>query len=227
MAFSPDGTLLATASANSTAQIWDLTERRATRLIRRREQPVVILEGHIGSVNGVAFSPDGTQVVTDSDDRTARIWDLATGTNFTTLRGHTGYVLGVAFSPDGTQVVTVSADRTARIWDLTAETATCRTLRGHTGAVRGVAFSPDGTLLVTASDDGTVRIWEVDTGTVRVTLAEFSKGGYASLSLDGYRVEGDLDNRLWWAIKLCRFAPGELDPYVPGLRRLAADAPLP
>jgi len=59
------------------------------------------LEGHSDSVTSVAFSPDGTQVVSGSDDRTLRLWDAATGAALQTLEGHTGYVSSVAFSPDG------------------------------------------------------------------------------------------------------------------------------
>ena len=50
--------------------------------------------------------------------------------------------------------------------------------------------------------------------------------GYVVLVPDGYKLDGDAGDHLWWATKLCRFAPGELDPYVPGLRRLPAEAPI-
>ncbi len=86
-----------------------------------------------------------------------------------------------------------------------------------------MAFSPDSALLATASDDGTARIWNVGTGAARAALVGFSGGGYAVLTADGYKVDGDL----WWAMKLCRFEPGELDGFVPGLRRVAAEALLP
>ena len=174
-------------------------------------------------MTGVAFSPDGTLLATASDDRTARIWDTATGRARTTLTGHNGPVTGVAFSPDGTLLATASDDHTARIWD----TATAQALTGHNSPVNGVAFSPDGTLLATASDDHTARIWDTTTGRNLVTFVALPERGYALLLPDGsYKLAGDPRGSLWWAIKLCRFEPGELDPYVEGITRLPADSEL-
>ena len=121
VAFSSDGTLLALCS-ESNAQLIDAADGRRIR----------VLTNPAGQLSGLAFSPDGTLLATASDDHTARIWDLATGTTRTTLQGHTGTLRGVAFSPDGTLLATASADHTARIWDLATGT-TCATLEGHTG----------------------------------------------------------------------------------------------
>jgi WD40 repeat protein/3',5'-cyclic AMP phosphodiesterase CpdA len=211
VAFSPDGTLLATASADRSARLWDLAAGT----------PRPALRSHSGALNGVAFSPDATLLATASDDSTARLWDVATGTPRTTLQGHANRVQGVAFSPDGTLLATASDDSTARLWDVATGTAGV-ILQGHAGALSGVVFSPDGTLLATASGDGTACLWDVATGKVGVTLIALPDNGYATLVADGYKLEGDPANHLWWVIKLCRFAPGELDPYVQGLRQIPA-----
>ncbi|HET8660170.1 MAG TPA: pentapeptide repeat-containing protein, partial [Micromonosporaceae bacterium] len=177
-----------------------------------------------GPATCVAFSPDGTlmaigryaavEIVDRADDRTVRV-----------LQGHTGRVSGVAFSPDGTLLATASGDTTARLWQVaTGQHHT--TLQGHTSAVYGVAFSPDGTLLATASDDNTARLWQVATGACLAVLLPLP-GGCAVLLPDGsYKLDGEPGDALWWALKLCRFAPGELDQHVPGLTRRPVDFPI-
>ncbi|PVH69239.1 hypothetical protein DL98DRAFT_661794 [Cadophora sp. DSE1049] len=107
------------------------------------------LEGHTSVVTSVAFSPDGKQIVSGSDDQTVRRWDAATGQQLLpALEGHTNVVTSVAFSPDGKQIVSGSDDQTVRRWDAATGQqllpALEPALEGHTGQVTSVAFSPDG-----------------------------------------------------------------------------------
>ena len=114
-----------------------------------------------GPVDSVAFSPDGKLIVTGSDDRTAQLWDAATGQPLGQPLRHQGTVFAVAFSPDGKSFFTGSGDRTARLWD----TATGQPMGSpfpHGGEVMAVAYSPDGSTVLTGSmdnrrNDGTFR----------------------------------------------------------------------
>ena len=127
------------------------------------------LKGHTGRVYSVAFSPDGTRIVTGSADNTAKVWDAMTGTEMITLKGHTSSVDSVAFSPDGTQIVTGSMDKTAKVWDAKTGSETL-TLKGHASSVYSVAFSPDGTRILTGSGDEMAKVWDAKTGSETLTL---------------------------------------------------------
>jgi WD40 repeat protein len=116
-----------------------------------------------GSVNGIAFSPDGERIVTGGSDGTARVWDASDGHVLLDLRGHTGRITSISYSPDGVHIATASEDGTARQWS--AETGEqLLELRRHSGAVRGVAYSADSSELATAGADGTVKTWDARDG---------------------------------------------------------------
>ncbi|MGH3880356.1 MAG: pentapeptide repeat-containing protein, partial [Actinophytocola sp.] len=119
--------------------------------------------GHSSGVLAVAWSPDGTRILTAGSDPIVRVWDADTGELIYHITGHTGEVRAVAWSPDGTRILTASADSTARIWN--ADTGELiYHITGHTGEVRAVAWSPDGTRILTASADMPAQIWNADTG---------------------------------------------------------------
>jgi WD40 repeat protein len=111
----------------------------------------------------VAFSQDGSRVVSGSDDKTVRIWNVMIGEVEAELRGHTDWVRSVAFTQDGSRVVSGSDDKTVRIWNTMSGDVEAE-LKGHTIWVRSVAFTQDGSQVVSRSIDGTVRIWNTVTG---------------------------------------------------------------
>jgi WD40 repeat protein len=159
LAFSPDGTRLASTGEDRMARLWNSTTGALTATCR----------GHTSKVLGVAFSPDGTRLVTTSSDGTVRQWDSTTGREVEPpYDRHSGEVAAAVYSPDGQWVASSGTDRTVRVWRATGRQDVA-VLHGHTGAVTRLAFTPDGRRLASLSvdpgpswpGDGTVRVWEV------------------------------------------------------------------
>jgi WD40 repeat protein len=204
MAFSSNGDRIAAAMTNGNVIIWDAStgeEKASVRgslpiglspdggriVVVESERTAVIyteagvqlavLQGHEKKMTDASFSPDGSKVVTASDDGTARIWDAWTGAQLALLKvrnpekGHpwAQTLFTAAFSPDGTHVLTTAVDG-SRVWanGITPEVAA---LRGHTGPVTKAVLSPDGASVATAGQDHTARIWDARTGMLRLILA--------------------------------------------------------
>ena len=167
---------------------------------RAADAQLLAFTGHRDRVRSVAFSPDARRIVTACWDKTARIWDAATGQELARLSGHADRVWSAAFSPDGRRVVTASHDRTARIWDAATGQELMR-LSGHADRVTSAAFSPDGRHVVTGSYDKTARIWDAATGQQLVLLSghtEMVMSG--AFSADGRQVvtaSHDRSVRIW------------------------------
>jgi WD40 repeat protein len=155
------------------------------------------LRAHARAVLSIDWSPDGTRVATAGGERTARIWDAATGALLHALAGHTHVIQHVAWSPDGARVATASHDRTVILWDAnTGSPIDTLVVRGY-GLPR-VEWSPDGEMLATAGADSKGIIWDAATGTIRhrllhyqlVVRAEWSPNGLqlATVSSDTARI---------------------------------------
>ncbi|KAF2490874.1 WD40 repeat-like protein [Lophium mytilinum] len=164
VAFSQDGSLLASGSLDRTVRIWDA----ATGALQQT------LHGHGQYVGAVAFSSDSSKLLASgSQDTTIRVWDVATGELLFTLCGHSSSVLAVAFSQDrdGSMLASGSRDNTVRVWDAAKGTLK-HTLEGHSEGVLAVAFSRvgDGPKLASGSWDSTVRVLDATKGTLLHTL---------------------------------------------------------
>jgi WD40 repeat protein len=162
--------------------------------------PVRMLEGHSGTVVGVAVTPDGKRAVSASADNTLKVWDLENGRALRTLDGHSACVCGVAVTPDGKRAVSASGDHTLKVWDLESALAV-RTLEGHSDHVLGVAVTPDGKRAVSASGDHTLKVWDLESGRALRTLEGHSDWVHGvAVTPDGKRAvsaSGDKTLKVW------------------------------
>jgi WD40 repeat protein len=152
--FSPDGSRVVTASADTTAQVWDVETGK----------PIGDPMKHKSWVRTAEFNQDGTQVVTASYDGTAQLWNAQTGKALlqSPLRPAGSKVYTARFSRDSKRIVTASDDGTAQLWDAQTGKQIGDTMR-HDKIAWTAAFDPTGTLVVSASADHTARVWDAQT----------------------------------------------------------------
>ncbi|MEU8396748.1 hypothetical protein AB0C28_16290 [Nonomuraea sp. NPDC048892] len=168
VAYRPDGRVAVTASGDTTARLWNVTDPL-------RPKAMGVAKGHTGGVLAAAFSKDGKTLATASADGTARLWnvsDPASPRALSTLKGHKEQVTSVAFSPKGDVLLTASADGTGRLWNVkdTAKPAAVSVLSRQSALTRAV-FSPDGRLAALAGTGGTIAILDVLTPAQPKSLA--------------------------------------------------------
>ena len=150
--FSPDGSLIASASEFNEAKIWDVESGAL----------VQSLVGHKRSVSKILFAPHGNLVLTASSDNTIRIWDVSTGDIVNTLEGHTYPIRDMKISPNGLYIASCSNDGTSKVWEI--ETGKLlRTLKNYRIDPSCLDFSPDGRFIA-ANCGRIVVFWEIQSG---------------------------------------------------------------
>ncbi len=180
------------------------------------DAPIPMLDtgGHMALIRDIAFTPDGGQIVSASEDKVIRVWDVASGKTVRTFRGEAapgsaGKVYAMALSPDGKWLAAggwlpgAREDSDAiRLYDF-ASGRLVALLKGHENVVYGLAFSPDGRHLISGCADNTAIIWDVETKRLKHRLKGHRAEIYAvGFTADGARaVTGSLDHdlRLWSA----------------------------
>ena len=170
VSFSPDGSLLATTSEDSTVAIWD---PNTGRLLRS-------LTGDTGEVHTVSFSADGKLLASGGEDKTVRLWNVASGKLLRSFEGHQDRIKDVAFNGRGTILASASADGTVKLWD-TDTGRLRRDLDCRSTFVTSVAFSEDGRMLLSGGA-GRLELWNMASGQLRDSR-RISEGNVATMRL--------------------------------------------
>jgi WD40 repeat protein/transcriptional regulator with XRE-family HTH domain len=189
LAFSPDGSSLASGSWDGTLKLWNL--QSGALLWRGR---------HTNTISCLAFSPDGRLLASSGRDATVQFWDAHSGTNLQSLP-HPGSVYRVTWSPDGGLLASGDFAGSIRLWQVqkTAPARCVQTIEGHTDRVLGLTFAPDGRTLASGCWDRTVKLWEVASGRLLQTLSGHrDKVHCVAWSPDGRTVaSGSVDKTIW------------------------------
>ena len=133
-------------------------------------QLTVQMNGYIFPIKSVAISFDGRTIVTGGDDRTVKIWDVASGRALKTLRGHTESVTSVHIAPNGQTIASGSSDNTVKLWNVNG--LELKTLKGHTEDIISVVFSFDWKVIASESQKKIFKFWDVATGRELKTLTQ-------------------------------------------------------
>ena len=158
VAWSPDGSFIASGSSDETVHVWDAVTGDL----------FLTYSGHSEAVTSLAWSPDGMKIASGSLDGTVHVWSVVNGSRFLTYRGHCHFrsreaVWAVVWSPDGEYIISGSDDNTIQLWKASSGKKVF-TYRGHSDCVNTVSWAPDDVYIASGGEDGAVHVWECDTG---------------------------------------------------------------
>ena len=196
-AFSPDGSMLASANDNETIQLWDMNTGTSLSTFTVK-----------GGISRLVFSPDRKTLAVEGRDANLRLWDIPTRDLRTTITGYMDSVAALAYSPDNTTLASGHWGGEIRVWNTTTGTYLSILTENKNDALKALAFSPNGKILASSGWPDIVQLWDINTGrqlsATEAHLSTFKKlfpsGDFIeALSKDGNtlaKVWGDMGTRI-------------------------------
>jgi hypothetical protein len=150
LAWSPDGTVLATCGYDRLVKLWDVSGKELRTL-----------KDHSDAVYGLAFSPDGRLLASAAADRAVKVWETATGKRLYTLSDATDWLYALAWSPDGRRLAGAGVDKSIRVWEVSATAGKLvQSVFAHEGPVTRLAYAADGKTLYSLGEDHVLKAWD-------------------------------------------------------------------
>lgn len=187
LAWSPDNTLLASAGAGNSVEIWDATDGKSVRSC----------SNHIGNIRAIAWSPNGKYIASAGEDKTVQVCECASGKIVQVYKGHSHIVTSISWSPDSRCLASSSIDRSVQVWDMQTGYTYVNYSR-HEDVVYRAAWSPDGKYIASDGYAPVVHVWEAMSGRQFLT----------------YRGHSALILALGWSPDSQRLASGSYDTTV-------------
>ncbi len=186
--------------------VWDFTASAPARPVGT----------HGAAIVSASFSPDGSRILTASEDTTAKLWDSGNGGLLATLAGHGSGLICARFSRDGSRIITAGKDQKATIWDAASGKLLC-TLEEPGASITSAAFSPDGAYAATVFSNGVPVIWDAQSGKPLFMFPEILRF-WNDVSFT--QAHGDLvamtvtGGACMWPMPRLQLSPAELADYV-------------
>ncbi|MFE3189359.1 pentapeptide repeat-containing protein [Nocardia sp. NPDC059240] len=223
IAFDATGAHMATGCDDGLVRVWEVESGELVATLSDPEH-----RGGSGGHRVYGVVCHGDRVAGISWDGTVRIWSVAGGPPLHRLDLHRGRLWCAAVDAGSGLLATAGDDLVIHLWDL-ASGKHLHTLHGHRNRVRSLAFDPAGGLLASGGNDGSIMLWSLAEPDIapqlRATLLGLPEG-WVSFTPDGrYKTEGLTAGQFWHVIGMCRFEPGELDPYLPEICQVELDDP--
>ncbi len=183
VAFSPNDRFVAAGTQLGDVSVWDIESGERLRTLGTDDNSA----SHTQTVNSIAYSPDGQQIITGGDDQLVIVWNAVTGAPVNVFDNHGAGVNALAFAPNGSTAISGDTDGNVYWWSINTEAITRRFTAVHNSEILSAAYTPDGAQLLVSSRDNMLVLWDVATETA---LTAYSRDFVAPINALAFTPDG-------------------------------------